>query len=136
MFLRLYLFAFLVRDYSDIWTYRREIKKHTIYSAASPAFDVWLSLKSLLYEHAFTFLIGMFVVCIFVFGQCIYVLEREIQPTIFDFWGATALAAQCIITGWANDTYSYYNPVGTLTRITCITSTVAGIIVFSILIGP
>jgi len=72
---------------------------------------------------------------ILVFGCSIYVLEREAQPDIMDLNGAMFLGMQVLLTGWASDTYDYYDPVTWAGKYVCVTGTVFGLFLIAYLIG-
>jgi hypothetical protein len=100
MFLRLHLLLRVIRDYSALWTHRREIVKafHQT-DATAPNFDWWLTLKNVCFRFPVQFGVATVAVCVLVFGYCISIVERPVQPDLFTVWTAAFLALQCIVTG-------------------------------------
>ncbi len=68
-------------------------------------------------------------------GYCIYILEREASPELFNLATSQFLSLQCVATGWASDTYDVYDPVTWPGKMVCITATLSGLILTSFIIG-
>ncbi len=136
MFLRLHLVFRLLRDYSDVWGYRRQITKDvSLYISTAPEFDWALALKTICFRQPLMFACTSVLVLNAVFGYAVYILEREAQPDLFDIWGSMFVATQVLLTGWATDTYDQLNPVTLAGKYTCIFATVAGLFLIAYMIG-
>lgn len=70
------------------------------------------------------------IVGFFVFGYGIYLSERIYQPVLFNFPASLYLSVIVIVTGYATDTFSTYNPVSVEGKLICILAVVFGLMIF------
>jgi hypothetical protein len=65
-----------------------------------------------------------------VFGYCLYIAERVVQPDLFNFADSLYLSVEIVITGWAGDAFSQMDPISRLGRALCLLTVVFGLFLF------
>eukprot|EP01088_Endostelium_zonatum_P018230 TRINITY_DN5768_c0_g1_i1.p1 TRINITY_DN5768_c0_g1~~TRINITY_DN5768_c0_g1_i1.p1 ORF type:complete len:604 (+),score=167.72 TRINITY_DN5768_c0_g1_i1:59-1813(+) len=152
VFCRLYILAKVYRDYSAIYSRRHYILSVIRFSSngmyprlgfggnfgresPSSKFDTFFALKILFYTHPIvltSFCIGC---CVMVFAYGIYVFEREIQhPAMFTYSASLYVAFSAMATGWASDHFSVYVCQTVGGQFSALCSTVAGLLLFAVLV--
>ncbi|EGC32611.1 hypothetical protein DICPUDRAFT_57008 [Dictyostelium purpureum] len=132
MWLRLYLFCRVLRDYSPIYKLRQHITKQLV-KDVSPKFNWVLSLKYIISVAPILTYLSFTLVVLSVTGQILYVFERE-KFSGFTFPVAFYISFLSMVTGWPTDTYDEYNPQTFIGRFSAIVSCVFGLLLLSFVI--
>lgn len=135
MFFRLHLAFRVVRDSSEIWLNRRNIKRLSEFSARAPNFDWWLSVKTVCYRSPILFSVTWYLISILLFGYTIFIFERDYSPQLFTYGTSTFLSFQCVTVLWASDVYNQFNPITWEGKFACIFAAMSGLMLSSFIIG-
>ncbi|GAM17648.1 hypothetical protein SAMD00019534_008230, partial [Acytostelium subglobosum LB1] len=134
MWLRIYMFGRLYRDFSRVYRIRQKITdKYKAKNEVPPKFNWSLSLKTLLYQRPLMTFIPFTLFIIFICSHIIYVFEREAQHQ-FTYAVSLYISFISMFTGWPTDTYDHYNPVTFFGRFGAIMSSVLGLFTLACLI--
>ncbi|KAN0033947.1 hypothetical protein ACTFIV_000426 [Dictyostelium citrinum] len=132
MWLRLYLFCRILRDFSPVYKLRFHIQKQLIRDVA-PKFNWTLSLKYIISIAPILTYLTFTVVTLAVTGQWMYVFERE-KNELFTFAVSVYISFLSMITGWPTDTYDEYNPQTFGGRFAAIVACIFGLLLLSFVI--
>ncbi|EGG25154.1 hypothetical protein DFA_03402 [Cavenderia fasciculata] len=135
MWLRVYMFGRVYRDFSHVYKIRQSIiRKYRDRMEIPPKFNWALSFKSLLFQQPLTTFIPFTLFIIFICSHIIYVFEREANPEGFTYPVSLFISFLSMFTGWPTDTYDEHNPATIFGRFGAILSCVLGLFCLSCLI--
>ncbi|KAK5575725.1 hypothetical protein RB653_006859 [Dictyostelium firmibasis] len=132
MWLRLYLFCRILRDFSPVYKLRFHIQKQLLRDIA-PKFNWTLSLKYIISIAPILTYLTFTLVTLAVTGQWMYVFERE-KNELFSFAVSVYISFLSMITGWPTDTYDEYNPQTFGGRSAAIVACIFGLLLLSFVI--
>ncbi|KAM9961533.1 hypothetical protein ACTFIR_004387 [Dictyostelium discoideum] len=132
MWLRLYLFCRILRDFSPVYKLRFHIQKQLLRDVA-PKFNWTLSLKYIISIAPILTYLTFTIFTLAVTGQWMYVFERE-RNELFTFAVSVYISFLSMITGWPTDTYDEYNPQTFGGRFAAIVACIFGLLLLSFVI--
>ena len=132
MFLRFYLVLRILRDYSFMYRKRHDLLLHGRLSKdVATVFGWHLTLRSFVYDNAWVVVIVTAAYLLSIFAFSIWVVERESQPDIFNFFSSLYFTAITMTSVGYGDMVCV-TPVG---RLLSATAAAAGIMVSSLVVS-
>ncbi|KYQ99752.1 hypothetical protein DLAC_03695 [Tieghemostelium lacteum] len=132
MWLRLYMIARLIRDFSTIYNIRATIIRR-FKNEIPPKFNWSLSFKSILFKNPLSSCLLLSLAVLLITSHIIYVFEREANAN-FTFAISFYISFLSMATGWPTDTYDEYNPSTFFGRVGAIMSCVLGLLLLAVLV--
>ena len=155
VFAKLYILAKVYRDYSNIYSRRHYILSILRFSSSSSSsypksksstsftreslsskFDTFFALKILFYTHPILLTSFCISICVLVFAYGIFLFERDRtdKPQLFTYPASMYLSFSAMATGWASDHFNVYVCETAGGQFSALCSTVAGLLLFAVLV--
>ena len=132
MFARFYLVVRVVRDYSEVYRKRKQIIfSNAEYRRTLPQFGWQLTLRVLFYSSTIATLLIVTLTTTFIAAFCIWVVEREYNAGLRNFWNTVYFTTITMTTIGYGD----YHPTQVWGRITAVLQGVIGILIVTIFSG-